>query len=83
MQEQRSQPENTGAIAGVVAAGAGVVVSAALWPLSLVMGLVVVALGVRALHGGTPVRGWWTAALVVAVLCLATSAIGLVTVLNR
>ncbi|GAA0302829.1 hypothetical protein [Kineococcus aurantiacus] len=81
MQEQKAQPTNTGALAGIVASLAGLVVSLALAPLGVVMGLVVLVLGVRALRGGHPDRGWWTAALVLSVLCVASGVLG--TVLAR
>ncbi|MEZ0165750.1 hypothetical protein AB2L27_13395 [Kineococcus sp. LSe6-4] len=67
---QPAQPTNTGAIAGVVASVAGLVVSLVIAPLSIVMGLVVVGFGVRALRSGHPDRGWWTAALALAVVCV-------------
>ncbi|WP_041292156.1 hypothetical protein [Kineococcus radiotolerans] len=82
MEQQRTQPTNTGAIAGIVASGAGLVVSLALAPLSLVMGLVVLVLGVRALRSGHPDRGWWTLALLLAVLCTASGVLGTLVVLS-
>ncbi|WP_432561207.1 hypothetical protein [Kineococcus sp. SYSU DK003] len=76
MQQQKVQPTNTGAIGGVVASAAGLVVSLAFAPLAVVMGLVVLVLGVRALRSGHPDRGWWTAALALSVLCLASGVLG-------
>ncbi|PRY17052.1 hypothetical protein [Kineococcus rhizosphaerae] len=78
MQQQKAQPTNTGALGGIVASVAGLVVSVALAPLSIVMGLVVLVLAVRALRSGHPDRGWWTAALVLSVLCLAAGVGGTV-----
>ena len=78
MEQQRSEPTNTGAIAGLVASGAGLVMSLVLGPLALVMGLVVLVLGVRALRSGHPDRGWWTAALVLSVLCTASGVLATV-----
>jgi hypothetical protein len=68
---QRTEPTNTGAIAGIVASVAGLVVSLVIAPLSIVMGLVVVGFGVRALRTGHPDRVWWTVALALAVVCVA------------
>ncbi|MEZ0491910.1 hypothetical protein AB2L28_06625 [Kineococcus sp. TBRC 1896] len=68
--DQPAQPTNTGAVAGIVASVAGLVVSLVIAPLSIVMGLVVVGFGVRALRTGHPDRGWWTAALALAVVCV-------------
>lgn len=65
-----NQPTNTGAIGGVVASLAGLVVSLVIAPLSIVMGLVVVGFGVRALRTGHPDRGWWTAALALGGVCV-------------
>lgn len=78
MDQQKAQPTNTGAIGGVVASVAGLIVSLAFAPLGLVMGLVVVVLGVRALRSGHPDRGWWTVALVLAALCTASGLFGTV-----
>lgn len=78
MQQQGTQPTNTGAIGGVVASAAGLVVSLVLAPLSVVMGLVVLLLGVRALRSGHPDRGWWGLATGLALLCLAAGVFGTV-----
>lgn len=72
MQQQKAQPTNTGALGGVVASIAGLVVGLVLAPLGIVIGIVVLALGVRALRSGHPDRGWWTAATALSVLCLAS-----------
>lgn len=82
VEQQRTEPTNTGAIGGTVASGAGLVVSLVLAPLAVVMGLVVLVLGVRALRSGHPDRGWWTLALVLAVLCTASGVFGTVVVLS-
>lgn len=76
MDQQQTQPTNTGAIGGVVASVAGLVVSLAVAPLSIVMGLVVLVLGVRALRSGHPDRGWWLLATVLSGLCLAAGIFG-------
>jgi hypothetical protein len=78
VQQQKAQPTNTGALGGVVASAAGLVLSLALAPLSLLMGLVVLVLGVRALRSGHPDRGWWTLATSLAALCTAAGAFGTV-----
>jgi hypothetical protein len=78
VEQQRAEPTNTGAIAGVLASLAGLVVSLALAPLALLMGLAVLVLGVRALRSGHPDRGWWAAALVLALLCTASGVFGTV-----
>ena len=78
MQQQKAEPTNTGAIGGVVASVAGLVLSLAFAPLGLVMGLVVVVLGVRALRSRHPDRGWWTLALALAVLCTVSGVFGTV-----
>lgn len=70
VQQQKAQPTNTGALGGLVASIAGLVVGLVLAPLGIVIGLVVLVFGVRALRSGHPDRGWWTAATALAVLCL-------------
>ncbi|NAZ75810.1 hypothetical protein GTQ99_10350 [Kineococcus sp. T13] len=72
--EENTGPTNTGAIAGLVASGAGLLLSLVLWPLSLLMGLAVLVLGVRALRGGHPDRRWWAAALALAAACVLSAA---------
>ena len=81
--EEDTQPTNTGAIAGLVASGAGLLLSLVLWPLSLLMGLAVLVLGVRALRGGHPDRRWWAAALALAAACVLSSAGGALVLATR
>ncbi|WP_432542237.1 hypothetical protein [Kineococcus sp. SYSU DK002] len=74
--QRKPQPTNTGALGGVIASVAGLVVSLALAPVGVVIGAVVLVLGLRALRGGHPDRGWWTAATALAALCLASGVFG-------
>ncbi|WP_432513544.1 hypothetical protein [Kineococcus sp. SYSU DK001] len=76
--QRKPQPTNTGALGGVVASVAGLVVSLALAPVGVVIGAVVLVLGLRALRGGHPDRGWWAAATALAALCLASGVFGTV-----